>query len=443
VLPFGVISPAGALLAGLVLMAVPQDPTVPAAGDPEPMPVGYRPLRVELGAGYDFFSHSYTMLNTDTTSTLSEGNGTLNVSWAPWLSSGSTLQLGNRLFLGSQYTHNVLTGYWNSGYGPGFSWTADTRWEMKRHFVDGLAFSNDHNGLYGSLRGSYRWSQQWSLRARLRGEVFDYSEHTEFFYDTRTWSGAVSVRGGGWLGPWWQIEMGGGNQAVPDSTMLDSGDRNARLDLGWTFENGGEVDAAVVRRERDYSENGPRPDRALTGVRIAGRSAPFSTWGGWVDLRLDRTAYARQTLVYNDGTELRVSGGPAWHPSALWEVRLGGGYLWHRTKAFADTSYTDLFGVTQLVDSYSQPFIFAEANVIGTSGLWAFLTLEIGQRNYVSETDWDSDFLYVDLMATAEIPLVSGIALQALINLTPERHREPEDNSVTNYTSVDLIWRFR
>ncbi len=44
--------------------------------------------------------------------------------------------------------------------------------------------------------------------------------------------------------------------------------------------------------------------------------------------------------------------------------------------------------------------------------------------------------------ATAEIPLWKGLALQALINLTPERHREPEDNSVTNYTSIDLLYRF-
>ena len=54
----------------------------------------------------------------------------------------------------------------------------------------------------------------------------------------------------------------------------------------------------------------------------------------------------------------------------------------------------------------------------------------------------DSDFFYLDVSATAEIPIWRGLALQALINLTPERHREPDDNSVTNYTSVDLLYRF-
>ena len=80
--------------------------------------------------------------------------------------------------------------------------------------------------------------------------------------------------------------------------------------------------------------------------------------------------------------------------------------------------------------------------MITSAGLWAFITLEAGQRRYAAQTDWDSDFLYMDLSATAEIPLGKGLALQALVNVMPERHREPEDNSVTNYTSVDLLWRF-
>ena len=98
--------------------------------------------------------------------------------------------------------------------------------------------------------------------------------------------------------------------------------------------------------------------------------------------------------------------------------------------------------MTQLTDSWSQPFLFTEANVISGGGLWAFLSLETGWRAFESETEWDSDFWYVDLSATLEIPIWKGLALQTLINITPERHRESEDNSVTNFTSFDLLYRF-
>ena len=103
----------------------------------------------------------------------------------------------------------------------------------------------------------------------------------------------------------------------------------------------------------------------------------------------------------------------------------------------------DLFGTTRLVDSWTQPFLSLEASIFSSSGIWALVGLEVGDRRYEEQTEFDSDYRYVDLTATAEIPLGAGLALQTLVNLTPERHREPEDNSVTNFTSFDVVWRFR
>lgn len=436
------ISPACVYLTGLLAFVPPQEarqvPPEPADGTP----VVQKPLRIEVGAGYDFFAHSYTFLSVDTTSTLSEGNGIVNLVYAPDLESGA-FEVGDRLFLGNQYTHNVLSGYWSQGYRQGLTWAADARWELKRYFADGLLFSNDHNALQGSVRGTYRWSDRWTVRGRIGGEFFNYERHSEFFYDTRTLDGALAIRGGRWGGSWWEVEMGSGVRAVPDSAVLDSRESSTRLNLGWTLQEGGEIEAALLLNTRDYREVGPRPDRFLTGLEFRSRTAPFSRWGTWTDLRLYRTTYSEQTLVYNDGTDLRAAGGPVWRPAAAWDVRLGAGYALHRAKSFSDTSYVDIFGTTRLVDSYDQPLLFAEASVIGTTGLWAFITFEIGQRSYDSQTEWNSDYLYVDLAVTAEVPLGRGLALQTLMNLAPERHRKPEDNSITNYTSVDLVWRFQ
>lgn len=80
--------------------------------------------------------------------------------------------------------------------------------------------------------------------------------------------------------------------------------------------------------------------------------------------------------------------------------------------------------------------------MISEAGFWTFLTFEGGWRTFASDTEWDSDFFYLDVSATTEIPVWKGLVLQALINFTPERHREPDDNSVTNYTSIDLLYRF-
>jgi hypothetical protein len=207
--------------------------------------------------------------------------------------------------------------------------------------------------------------------------------------------------------------------------------------------DGFEVSGALRLDTRDYPESGPRPDRNLVGLDLSTRTSPFSRWGTWAEARFERIRYDRQTLVYNDATEWRVAGGPAWNPSMSWDLRLGAGAEWHRAASVQDTTYTDLFGVTQIVDSYVRPFLFAEANLLSSGGVWLLATLEIGHHDYDQATDWDSDFYYVDLVATAEVPLMGGLALQALVNLTPERHREPEDNTITNYTSLDLVWRFR
>ncbi len=439
----GRISPAGACLAGVLAFAPPQESPPQTLSDPGSLQtVAPKPLRIEVGAGYDFFSHSYSILSADTTSTLSEGNGTVNVMYVPQLERGD-LELGNRFFMGDQYTHNVLSGYWSQGFDEGLTWAADGRWEHKRYMTDGLLFSNDHNAAQGSVRGTYRWADLWTIRGRLRGEVFDYARHSEFFYDTRSLSGAVAIRNGHWGSTWWELEISSGERTVPDSTVLDNTDRNSRFQLGWALADGGEITGSLLLNTRGYGESSPRPDRTWTGLEVRSRTAPFSTWGTWADLRLDHLTYSTQTLVYNDGTDLRVAGGPAWRPGMAWDVRLGAGYAFHKAKSFTDTTYVDLFGTTQLVDSYGQPFLFAETSVFGASGIWAFVTFELGQRDYSAQTDWDSDFLYVDLTVTAEIPLGRGLALQSLVNLAPERHRQPEDNSVTNYTSVDLVWRFR
>ncbi len=423
----------------LILAAKPQDP--PAATDTA-FPVEHRALRIEVGTGYDFFTHNYTVLSVDTASTLSEGNAHLNLIYSPFTGTDRTVEIGERFFVGRQYTYNTLSAYWREGGWQGLNGSAQVRWESKRFSTDGLLFSNDHDALQGSVRGAYHWPGQWSVRGRLRGEVFDYERHSSFFYDTRTWDGAVAVRGGDWIGPYWELETGAGTQAVPDSTVLDRSDRDLRLTLGWSFTNGGELQTVLYGASRHYGEDGPRPDRSLYGLEVTARLAPLQLWGTWLEARLERHRYAEQTLVYNDGTDGRLLAGPAWRPSDEWEVRIGAGYQWHGSETFTDTTYVDLFGVTQLVDSYTQPFLFAETNIFTSAGLWAFVSVEVGQRRYKEQTDWDSDFLYVDLGATAEIPLGKGVALQAMVNVMPERHREPEDNSVTNYTSIDLLWRF-
>ncbi len=423
----------------LLLAAGPQDPP---AGGAASLPVQHRSLRLEVGTGYDFFAHNFTILNADTTSTLSEGNAYLNLSYSPDTGLDRTVELGDRLFIGQQYIYNTFSAYWREGGWQGWSGSAEARLESKRFNADGLLFSNDHDAIHASLRGAYRWGGQGGIRTSLRGEVFNYEQQTSFFYDTRTWDFTTALRSGDWLGPYWEIETKAGSQAVPDSTVLERDDRDLRVILGWSFDSGGDLQAVAYTGSRDYRFDGPRPDRSLFGMEFNASMAPLKRWGSWFEARMERRTYREQTLVYNNGTDGRLIAGPAWRPGDEWEIRLGAGYQWHASETYTDTTYVDLFGVTQLVDSYTQPFLFVETNIFKSSGLWAFVTLEAGERRYEEQTDWDSDYQYMDLSATAEIPLGMGVALQAMVNVMPERHREPEDNSVTNYTSVDLLWRF-
>ncbi len=432
-----------AFCVALLLMAFPQMTIQGQQNGSLPrLPGMSGPLRVEFGTGYDFFSHSYTVLSADTSSTMSEGNLHLNIHYTPLSKGNHTLEFGDRFFLGRQYAYNTLSAAWRKGTWQGLSASAESRWETKRFNDDGFIFSNDHDAFLGTLRGAYRGRGQWSVRGRVRTELFDYDHHNTFFYDTRSVSGALALRGGGWIGPWFELEADTRSQTAPDTTALDYGDFDLRLVLGWVFPGGGDLQATIYRDDRNYRNAGPRPNRIIHGVRLDGRLAPLSRWGMWYEARVETRAYSEQTLIYNDGTDLRLAAGPTWHPGEAWEVRFGGGWRHHRTESYADTSYIDLFGVTQLTDSWSQPFLFTEANVISGGGFWAFLSLETGWRAFESETEWDSDFWYVDLSATLEIPIWKGLALQTLINITPERHRESEDNSVTNFTSFDLLYRF-
>ncbi|MFC1529465.1 hypothetical protein ACFL6R_01995 [Gemmatimonadota bacterium] len=408
-------------------------PTLPGMGGP---------LRLEIGTGYDFFSHSYTVLSADTATTMSDGNVRLNLHYTPLSGNDHALEFGDRFFLGRQYTWNSFSTVWRKGSWDGLSASAETRWETKRFNEDGLAFSNDHDALLATLRGAYRWSGQWSVSGRVRMERFDYDRHNTFFYDTRTTSGAFTLRGGGWTGPWFELETSLRSRSAPDTTALDFGDLDLRLVLGWVLPAGGDLQATFYRSDRDYRSAAARPDRTLQGLRLDGRFAPLNRWGLWYEAGIEERAYSEQTIIYTDGSDLRLAAGPSWHPGENWELRCGAGWQQHQTESFTDTTWVDLFGVTQITDSWSQPFLFTEASMISESGLWAFLTLEGGWRAFASDTEWDSDFFYLDVSATAEIPIWRGLALQALINLTPERHREPDDNSVTNYTSVDLLYRF-
>jgi hypothetical protein len=373
---------------------------------------------------------------------MSDGNLFLNFDYTPSLGGSHALEIGDRLFLGRQYTWNSLSAVYRAGGWAGPSASVETRWERKEFKEDGLIFSNDHDALLATLRGAWRWSGQWSVSSRVRMERYDYRQHSPYFYDTRTASGSLTLRGGGWTGPWFELDTDLRSRSAPDTTALDYGDLDLRLVLGWILPAGGEVQATVYRNGRDYRSEMSRPDRTLLGFRLDGRSAPLSRWGLWLEAGLEERAYSEQTNIYTDGSDLRLAVGPSWRPGEAWEVRIGAGWQRHRSESYTDTTWVDLFGVTQITDSWSQPFLFSEASVFSDTGFWAFLTFEGGWRAYASATDWDSDFLYLDVSATAEIPIWRGLALQALINLTPERHREPDDNSVTNYTSVDLLYRF-
>ncbi len=426
------------LLTGSLALCAPQGETTgPAtAGLPSA-------LRLEVGLGYDLFTHSYRVLSADTSTTLSEGSSLLNVVWSPWRDLGRQLELGDRIYASREYLHNTFSGYWSSITGDGLAWAADARWELKRFNDGSLAYANDHDALQASLRGSWRWDRRWGVRGSLQAESFTYDRRSEFFYDTRSWSAEGAFGGGGWFGPWWELAARGGAQAAPDTSVLDHRDRQARLRTGWVFADAGEVAAELTWSRRDYPSEGPRPDRDALGVELYGRLRPLEHWGGWFDLSLDHIAYAEQTVVYNDARELRLAAGPAWHPSVATEVRLGLGVADRTSEGYSDTSYVDLFGVTRIVDAWIQPFLFLETTLFTSGGLWLLATAEAGRRDYSGSTEWDSDYYYLDLGGSAEVPLPGGLALQLMVSFMPQQHREPEDNRVTNYTSVDLVWRFR
>jgi hypothetical protein len=433
------IGPASLLLLSGLVAYTPQGT---ATGDPVVDP-GRPALRLETGIGFDLFRHSYQVLSADTSSTLSDGNAFLDLLWSPLQDPTRQLDLGNRFYLSNEYFHNVVSGYWSRVRGRGLSWTADARWETKRFLQDGLSYANDHDAWQAGLRAEYRWRDRWGVRTRLQADSFDYAQRSDFFYDTRSWAFETGVGGGSWFGPWWELAAGLGAQAAPDTSALDHDNRHLRLRAGWVFADAGDVSAELEVSRRDYPTGGPRPDRDLTALEVYGRLRPLETWGAWFDLSQTRYQHAEQTLVYNDATERRLTAGPAWHPSYSLEVRVGAGLTDRTSEGFTDTSYVDLFGVTRIVDAWRQPFLFTEVTLFTTGGLWMMVSLEAGRREYDDATDWDSDFTYLDLGGTAEVPLAGGLALQLLFNYTPEQHREPEDNRVTNYTSVDLIWRFR
>jgi hypothetical protein len=195
------------LLTGSLALCAPQGETTGQAGTTRPgLPAA---LRLEVGLGYDLFTHSYRVLSADTSTTLSEGSSMLNVVWSPWRDLGRQLELGNRFYASREYLHNVVSGYWSSIAG-GLAWAADARWEAKR-FQDGtLTYANDHDALQAALRGSWRWDRRWGVRGSLQADSFTYDRRSEFFYDTRTWSAEAAFGGGGWFGPWWELDGRGG-----------------------------------------------------------------------------------------------------------------------------------------------------------------------------------------------------------------------------------------
>lgn len=409
---------------------------LPATADEPPV------SRLRLSAGHDTFLQTYYLATDDTTETITEFNLAADYEARSRRQNKHQWHWRTELVAGSQLRRELFdVGYrWQPATGKPRVRT-DLSWAGRQYRADSdYGLNSDTREIRGDLY-LYPWyGRRAGLDLRLRARRLDHSRPSVLEQDYREVGAAAFLNSRGTASGIWRCGLRATQRAYPDSAAIDretfavEGDLDRSLGLGdlWLYH---------------------RSERRL----IADENARPSAWLHWDEARLAVPAgsghvianlnsevwrYDRETTVWFDA----------------WRTDLELGYRWG--DLLRSQQQVSLTG--QRLAAGASPEAYTQAGLRGSieayhHALSGILSLEVGRRWYRNGADdsgdptgaFDlgglalaySDFTYLEIWIMATWTLNDRWSLDLTASYQPERHTEPDDNTVLGFSSLRLAWR--
>ena len=303
-----------------------------------------------------------------------------------------------------------------------------------RQFAEDTGFSLSSDVAEARLRAHFQRNvrEGWALGLRSRVEAVRYERTSPFELDTQRFDLAVTseIRQG--LGQWFDLELGGGHRAVPDSGAI-AYDR-AFASAEYVRELGPQWRLSLLHylERRVYAD--ARERSAFTDATLE-PELQLRLDDGW-ELRwtssLEWVDFDEANEVYFD-MFLGRTGLALVHRRGWWEFAAEPRFSWLRSPAPVE-------------DEFGQSSVVVRVDWFGTGRLWFSLSEEIGHRDYRAEApgelDLYSDYWFLRTTLLASYRVSRWASLDVFLSDEPESHRRDADDARLTLFNANLRLTF-
>jgi hypothetical protein len=395
----------------------------------------------EIRLGYDYFSHSYELIDQDTTNTFSEGNLRLILGYHPTSSGRVPVDGQAEFFLGKDY--------WQARAEIESPFTSTGPWSWRGEFGgrryrpgSSLTYSNDH--VQGEARLEYRRAVNESAELRWTDRLYGigYSERTAYFYDSYLNDACVSLRIGDILSRTLDVEVSHRNLFVPDSSSIGYMSEEVSGEVFWMSSSATLVGANGNLEWRRYPAGSPRSDflRVESDVLLDWSISDRVGLESALDVRVER--YESLDPIYRNAGTYTFQIGPSVDLTDRWDLKILPGVEIYDVSRVTDTTPVEEDWI-YFQESYREALIEVITDYMPLPRFWCDVSARVGHRTYeFPDGALESDYGYLDLSFLAEIMLWDGLRFDVTGLFSPEKHRNPEDNSATNVVSAWVAYEF-
>jgi hypothetical protein len=399
--------------------------------------------RTSLAAGFDAFSHNYSLATEDTTESLVEylfsaafaGRSHRRARHGGYLKAEGSL--------GSELFRQLLEGgyrYQDSQRRSRLRLDGRLRGRQYRSGSDYVSTSNNVEGRL-RLRGKPWISSRRALELNGSLAFLDYSTPSTLEVNHRTLATGLSLGSEGWGGPIWRVGAGIEGRSYPDSTRID----RRRIIGEGQFEVQGADEKQLLfmhRSERRHiRDETAKPSGWLHWTDFSGRVGAGPGWA-FTEWQSEVWIYDQEKSAYNNSWRLEGVAGYGWGDmlGTSWKLGLA---LEQLRSSDAPEAFTAT-GLVVGVEAFSGP-------VNGS------ISFELGRRDYTDdeasfgepENTWTdeeyvytySDFTYWEIWLMGNWRLNDRFSCEVQASYEPETHTESEDDSALGFATLRLVYR--
>ncbi len=377
-----------------------------------------------ISAGYDSYTQTYPLADTDTTETISENEFKITLLGKTKGRQKHNLRVKPVFSVGTETYRAELEAGWR--FKPDSTKTVSRvhcRWIGTKYREDSsYNLSSDYSNF--ELKGYQKLVKDFQLRGNYRKA--DYANPSVLEQSYADFDAGLYVQKGDILESMKRVGVIVGGRSYPDSSEVN------RTTLGWetVYDNGALFGSSVrfySRGERRWINN---PD------------IKPSSWNSW-------NSFETALLVdqYKVCFELNNDIWIYDEESSIWSNQFRtGADLFLKNSRFegpqlrAGIASEFLVTSEQSQESYKQSGVKVGIDYFGEK-LTVSGSLEVGRRVY-EVIDYYSDFNYYEIWMMSTLYLSKNLSLDVMTNYIPENHSNEIDNQSLGFGSFQLVYRF-